>query len=83
MRTEVQRDRIRRVARVAVLVLLALLAAYGIWAGLGVWTAQQTGGQRLPGLLLGFSPLPTGTPAPTATLGWWDSPVVVPTWEGW
>jgi len=77
MRTEV-----RHVARVAVLVLLALLAAYGIWAGLGAWTAQQTGGQRLPALLPGLSPLPTGTPMPTATPGWWTSPIEVPAWEG-
>ncbi len=74
MSAEMRRDRMWRVA----LVLLALLTAYGIWAGLGAWTAQQTGWKPLPGL----SPLPTGTPAPTATPGWWDSPIEVPAWEG-
>jgi hypothetical protein len=87
MQTEVRRARIRRVVRVVVLILLALLAAYGVWLGLGAWTAQQTGWQPIPGL----SPLPTpwgaGTPRPTPTPGWWDSPLAAPTlevpvWEG-
>ncbi len=83
MRAEVRRDRMRRVVRVAGLMALALLASYGIWAGLGAWTAQQTGWQRLPAFLPNLSPLPTGTPVPTATPGWWSSSIEVPAWEGW